>query len=366
MRQRIFLLLLLCSSFLLSSEIALAFKQGKAKGHVGTFAHIDFIGDSTFFDLSSSFSYQTASFYGYKFFVSAWFNPPIYEVNRGFKDYKSWFEITELGINFFNSRLNFGFDAGRFAYKADWVYNYVQGVSFFHTYSPLISYSITWINQSAWVNYYKMTNFREADNWFGGLLADAVFKIPNTNVEINPYIYSVANMFWAPAVGAKATFEFLRWNSDLIWQGKLLSYVAYHNRDYKGSGILFWSDLIYKDRLRDYDVGGGIMVTDRNGVKDLAVFGQNTEFDNIDGMLEGGSTSLYAFSKFHFKYNISLKIATRLTFVGGNNLFGLETKLGYFPIKKLELGTDFLMLSGYQTQNKEDNYTLRMFLQYHF
>lgn len=365
MLQRL-VLVLLSASFLLSSEITLAFKNGKAKAHVGTFAHIDFVGDSTFLDLNASFSYQTASFYGYKFFTSAWFNPPLYEVNRGFKEHKSWFEISELGINFFNSRLNFGFDAGRFSYKADWVSNYVQGLSIFHTYSPLISYSITWINQSALIENYKMTGFRQADNWIGGLLADALFKIPNTNVEINPYIYSVANMFWAPAVGAKAIFKFLKLNSDLIWQGKLLSYVAYHNNRYRGSGILFWSDLIYKDRLRNFDAGGGIMATNRNGVSDLAVFGQNTEFENIDEMLEGGSTSLYAFGNFHFQYDISLKVATRLTFVGENNLFGLEMRAGYFPIQKLELGVNFMMLTGYKVQNKKDNYALRTFLQYHF
>lgn len=365
MLQRL-LLILLSASFLFSSEIALAFKNGKAKAHVGTFAQVDFTGDSTYVDLSASFAYQSASFYGYKFFTSAWFNPQIYEVNRGFRDNKKWFEITELGLNFFNSRLNFGFDAGRFSYKADWVDNYVQGLSFFHTYSPLISYSITWINQSALVESYKMTGFREADNWIGGLLTDAIFKIPNTNVEINPYIYSVANMFWAPAVGAKATFEFLKLNSDLIWQGKLLSYVAYHNSQYRGSGILFWSDLIYKDRLRKFDVGGGIMATNRNGVSDLAVFGQNTEFENIDGMLEGGSTSLYAYGKFHFVYDISLKTATRLTLVGKDTIFALESGARYFPIKKLELGLDFVMLTGYKSRQDREGYKMRTLLQYHF
>ncbi|WP_027327382.1 hypothetical protein [Helicobacter pametensis] len=358
--------LVLCFGSLISSEIALAFKQGKAKAHVGTFAYIDFLGDSTFWDLGASFSYQSGNFYGYKFLASAWFNPPLYEVNRGFRDNKTWFEITELGINFFNSRLNLGFDAGRFAYRADWVDNYVQGLSFFHTYSPFISYGITWINQSALVENYQMTGFRRSDNWLGGVLIDGQFKIPNTIIELEPYIYSVANMFWAPAIRTKATFEFLKFNSDLIWEGTLLSYVAYHNREFRGSGILFWSDLIYRDRLRNFDAGGGIMATNRNGVKDLAVFGQSTQFENIDGMLDGGSTSLYAFGKFHFKYDISLKIASRLTFVGENNLFGLEARAGYFPIKKLELGLDFLMLAGYKTQNKQDHYAMRAFLQYHF
>lgn len=358
-----FVCILLCFSFLFGSEIGNAFQRGKAKGHIGLFSHLDFVGDSTFLDLNTSFSYQSANFYGYKFFTSAWFNPPLYQVKDGFAKTKTWFEISELGLNFFNSKLNFGFDVGRFAYEADWVSNYVQGISFSHDYSPLISYGVTWINQSALITNYKNTGFYPAENWLGAVLLDASFKIPNTVVKITPYIYSVANMFWAPAIGAEANFGFLRWNANLIWKGTLLSYIAYHNKDYRGSGLLFYSDLTYRDKLRHLDAGGGIIAT--NGVKDLAVFGQNTEFENIDGILDGTSTTLYLFGKFHFPYDISLKTAMRLSMRGKENIFDFETRFGYFPIKKLELGLDFFVLTR-KTNEKRDSYSLRAFLQYHF
>lgn len=354
----------LCFVSLFSSEIPEAFKRGKMKAHIGTSSHIDLSGDSTFFDLNSSLSYMSANFYGYKFFSSVWFNPPLYESKRGFRDNKIWFEITELGVNFFHSQLNYGFDAGRFSFQADWVGNYVQGLSFFHTYSPLLDYSMTWINQAALIKDYKMKEFRSADNWLGGLLLEARIKIPQTIIELHPYIYSVADLFWASAVGANATFKFLRFNADLIWKGTLLTYVGYHNLTYQGSGILFWSDLIYKDYLRNFDAGGGIMAT--NGVKDLAIFGQNTEFENIDGMLNGVSTTLYAFGKLHFAYATSLKVAMRLSLKSQETIFGLETRLGYSPINKMELGLGFSMLNGFKNPINQDHYILRTFLEYHF
>lgn len=357
--------MILCSIFLFGSEIGNSFVRGKMKGQVGFFSHLDFGGDGTFLDLNASLAYQSASFYGYKFFTSVWFNPPLYETNQGFKNNKTWFEISELGLNFFHSKWNFGFDAGRFAYKADWVDNYVQGLSFFHTYSPMISYGITWINQSALITNYKITGFKNADNWIGGILIDMNFKIPNTVVEITPYIYSVANVFWAPSFGTKATFHFLKFNADLIWKGNLLSYIAYHNNRFRGSGILFYSDLVYRDRLRHLDVGGGIMVTDHNGVRDLAIFGQNTEFENIDGMLEGNATTLYWYGKFHFQYHISLKSAMRLSLTSRSKIFDFENQITYFPLEKLELGLSFLAIAGEKTK-KNDRYVMRTFVQYHF
>lgn len=333
------------------------------KAHIGTSSHVDFVGDSTFFDLNASLAYESANFYGYKFFSSIWFNPPIYESNRGFRDNKIWFEIPELGVNFFHSRLNYGFDAGRFAFQADWVDNYVQGLSFFHTYSPLIDYSITWINQSALIKNYQMKEFRSAGNWLGGLLLEADFKIPATIITINSYIYSVADLFWAPSVGANAIFKILRLNADVIWKGKLLTYVAYHNLSYGGSGVLFWSDLIYKDYLRNFHVGGGIMAT--NGVKQLSVFGQNTEFENIDGMLDRGATTLYVFGKAVPLPAVSLKAGMRLSIREQENLFGLEAKVGYSPIPKMELAIGFLMINGFENP-LNDRYILKTFLEYHF
>lgn len=362
--RRWLLYVILCFAPLISSEISEALKRGKMKAHIGTSSYIDLGGDSTFFDLNSSISYTSANFYGYKVFSSIWFNPPLYEKKRGFQENKIWFEIAELGVNFFHSQLNYGFDAGRFSYQADWVGNYVQGLSFFHTYSSLLDYSVTWINQAALIKDYQMKEFTSASNWFGGLLLEAKIKIPQTIIEIHPYIYSVADLFWAPAVGANAIFKLLRLNADLIWRGTLLSYVGYHNLAYQGSGILFWSDLIYKDYLRNFYVGGGIMTT--NGVKDLAVFGQNTEFENIDGMLDRISTTLYSYGKFYFSQTTSLKIATRLSLRNQETLFGLEARFGYSPINKMELGLGFSMLNGFKDPQKQDHYILKSFLEYHF
>lgn len=365
---RIFALFVCFSCLIFASEVGRAFYNGKAKGHVGTLAYVDFAGDGTFFDTSLSLAYKSASFYGYKFYTSAWFNPRIYEFGRGFEDHKTWFEIPELGISFFNSQLNFGFDAGRFSYTSDWVDNYVQGLSFYHTYSPLISYEVTWINQSARIKNTEITGFRGNGNWIGGLLVSGDFKIPNTNVVLTPYAYSVADVFWVPGFKARTSFDFLSLNSSLEIYAHLLSYVAYSDYNFQGDGIVYWSDVTYKDHLRKYEVGGGIVATNYFGAPRLDIFGQNSIFENLDGVLAGKTTTLYVFGKIDLPYNIGVNSSFRLGISSDDLLYGFEVKANYFLTKNWEIGTDFLMLVGGNTRNnpKGDNYVVRTFLQYYF
>lgn len=365
--KRLFFLFLL-PYLLLSSEIGRAFKEGKLKGHVGTLINADFVGDSTYLDLSTSLAYETANFYGYKFFASMWFNPKLYEVNRGFRDNKTWLEFPELGVNFYNTRLNFGFDAGRFAYQRDWINNYVQGLSFFHSPTSWVDYEITWINRSAWIDYYRVRNYEGAGNWIGGLWASANFKIPNTTLVLTPYAYSVANHFWSPAIKARMDFFFPNISGKLEAMATLLFYTAYHDKKHQGDSLMYWSDLTWKDTRGRYEAGGGIMVSAIDGVRDIDIFGQNTGFEDTTGLFDSNMTTLYAFGKFNFKYDISLKTSMRTSISPSTDvIFGWETRANYFPIKDLEVGLDLILIMGAQKLGLgSDQGKMRAYLQYHF
>ncbi len=363
------LLVFLLSIFLHSSELGEAFRSGKAKGHVGTLVDADFVGDGTYLDLSASLSYRSGIFYGYDFYASAWLNPKLYEMNRGWRDNKTWLEFPELGIGFFNDRLNFGFDAGRFSYTRDWIKNYVQGISFYHAPTQEIDYEITWINRSSLIEYYKVEMYHGAEHWLGGLWASGNFKIPNTTAVISPYIYSVADLFWASAAKASMDFYFPTLSGKLEARATLLFYVAYHNRQFRGDSVMYWSDLIWKDTRNRFEAGGGILAVSSYGAKDLSVFGQNTDFINTTGIFEGNMTTLYAFGKFNFKYDISLKTSMRTTIsTQGGVIFGFEAQTGYYPIKNLKLGLDLTMVAGADQfpQTKGDQYGMRTYVQFFY
>lgn len=363
-----FVFFLLLPILLFSSEAGRAFKEGKLKGHVGALINADFLGESTYLDASTSLAYETANFYGYKFFTSVWFNPKLYEMNRGFQENKTWLEFPELGVNFYNSKRNFGFDAGRFAYQRDWVYNYVQGLSFFHAPTPLIDYEITWINRSAWIDYYRVRNYDGAGNWIGGLWVSANFKIPDTTLTITPYAYSVANHFWSPAVKGVMDFYFPNINGVLQAKATLLFYTAYHDKKHEGDSIMYWSDLTWKDTRGRYETGGGIMVSAIDGVRGIDIFGQNTGFEDTTGIFESNMTTLYAFGKFNFKYDISFRTSMRTTISpAADVIFGWETRTSYFPTKNLEVGLDLIMIAGAKKLNfGEDEGKMRIYLQFYF
>lgn len=363
----IFFFLLPC--LLLSSEIGRAFKEGKLKGHVGTLVNADFLGDGTYLDLSTSLAYETGNFYGYKFFASMWFNPKLYEMNRGFKDNKTWLEFPELGVNFYNSKLNFGFDAGRFEYQRDWINNYVQGLSFFHSPNSMVDYEITWINRSAWIDYYRVRMFEGAGNWIGGLWASANIKIPDSTLVLTPYAYSVANHFWSPALKASMDFYFPELSGMLQARATLLFYTAYHDKQHDGDSLMYWSDLTWKDTRGRYEAGGGIMVSAIDGARDIDIFGQNTGFEDTTGLFDANMTTLYAFGKFNFKYDISLKTSMRTSISPeAKVIFGWETQASYFPIKNLEVGLDLIMIIGAEqfANLGKDKGEMRAYLQFYF
>lgn len=111
------------------------------------------------------------------------------------------------------------------------------------------------------------------------------------------------------------------------------------------------------------------MAVSSYGVRDLDVFGQNTDFINTTGIFEGNMVTLYAFGKFNFKYDISLKPSLRTSIsTQGGVIVGFEAQAGYYPIKNLKLGLDLTVVSGADQfpQTKGDQYGMRTYVQFFY
>ncbi|GAA7267176.1 hypothetical protein HpCK38_19780 [Helicobacter pylori] len=186
---------------------------------------------------------------------------------------------------------------------------------------------------------------------------------------MTPYIYSVADLLWASAAKGSMNFYFPTISGNLQARATLLFYVAYHNRKFRGDSVMYWSDLIWKDTRNRFEAGGGMMAVSSYGVKDIDVFGQNTDFINTTGIFEGNMITLYAFGKLNFKYDISLKTSLRTSIsTQGGTIIGFEVQTGYYPIKNLKLGLDLTMVSGANKfpQIQGDQYGMRTYVQFFY
>lgn len=110
------------------------------------------------------------------------------------------------------------------------------------------------------------------------------------------------------------------------------------------------------------------MVSAIDGVRDIDIFGQNTGFEETVGLFDANMTTLYAFGKFNFKYDISLKTSMRTTISpSADVIFGWETRANYFPIKDLEIGLDLMMIIGAEKLGLGgDEGKMRVYLNFYF
>ena len=203
MKRILAVLLCVCGFYEVANanNIAQLLLTGRPSGHMGVYYQGMTGGAPSFADANVSLAYQTQRFQGVALGGSMWAATKLYQAHGGdFSQVKDNFVLTELYASFVNpNRLSVY--AGRFQTNSEWIKHYTQGVSATYEDIENLKLDFIWAYKNAYVTNYRMDNFTNPFGSVGALYLGATITLPESPLQITPYLYAAPNDF--TAFGAK-------------------------------------------------------------------------------------------------------------------------------------------------------------------
>nr|WP_317405192.1 Opr family porin [uncultured Helicobacter sp.] len=326
-----------------ANNIAQLLLTGRPSGHMGIYYQGMTGGAPSFADANVSLAYQTQRFQGVALGGSMWAATKLYQAHGGdFSQVKDNFVLTELYASFVNpNRLSVY--AGRFQTDSEWIKHYTQGVSATYEDIENLKLDFIWAYKNAYVTNYRMDNFTNPFGSVGALYLGATITLPESPLQITPYIYAAPNDF--TAFGAKVLVA-VPVNTALLY-GKMhfLSFSARNDKiidhsSTKGDGGFVW--LEGGAKWLGMNIGGGVLSVAENGARGIDSFGQSSYFERREGLFYNNATSLYGFLEYDLRQYVQLDAAIRHTSIGRKNIFNWEVGLVSEPQHNIKLGAKII------------------------
>ncbi|WP_300447005.1 Opr family porin [uncultured Helicobacter sp.] len=337
LRIFVFICALLQSAY--TNDIAQLLLTGKPSGHMGLYYQGMTGGAPSFVDANVSLAYQTRRLRGVALGASMWAATKLFQLNTGdFSQVKSNFVFTELYANFTNPN-RISASLGRFAIDSEWIKYYTQGAALSYEDIENLKIDFIWANRSAYVTNYRMDDFYNPFGGVGSLYLSAAATLPDSPLQITPYIYAAPSDF--TAFGFKVLVAVPAPSATLYGKMHFLSFVSKSDRviDYavtNGDGGFVW--LEGGAKWSGFNVGGGVISVTENGARGIDAFGQSSYFERREGLFYNDATTLYAFLQYDLKQYIQLDSAIRHTSIGTKHIFNWEIGLVSEPQYNIELG----------------------------
>lgn len=313
------------NSILCANDLARMFLAGRPGGHMGVYYQGMTGGAPSFVDTNVSLSYVSQRLNGLEFGGSMWAAAKLFQSHIGdFAKVKQDFVLTALYAGFINPD-RISVYAGRFKTDSEWIKHYTQGVAVNYEDIENLKVEFIWAWKNAYVTDYRMDDFYNPYGNVGSIYLGATLRLPETLLDITPYIYFAPNDF--VGFGAKILVEVPV--NDAILYGKMhfLSFTPRNDKqiDFSsadGDGGFVWFEGGAK--WRGMNTGGGVISVAENGARGVDSFGQSSYFERREGLFYNNATSLYGFLEYDIKHYMQLDSAIRHTSIGSKNIFNWE------------------------------------------
>ena len=339
---------ILACAFVLSgianaNDLARWLLTGTPSGHMGLYYQGMTGHAPTFVDANVSLAYQTQRLRGLGLGTSMWAATKLYQAKAGdFSQVKENFVFTEFNASFVNPN-RISMYVGRFKTDSEWIKYYTQGAAVSYEDVENLQVNFIWAWKNAYVTNYRVQDFSNPFGSIGAMYLSAALTLPDSPLQITPYIYMAPNDFTAFALKVLVAVPV----SSAILYGKMhfLSFTARNDKviDYsqtRGDGGFVW--LEGGAKWSGLSAGGGVISVAKNGARGIDSFGQSSYFERREGLFYNNATTLYGFVEYDLKQYVQLDGAIRHTSIDSKNIFNWEVGLTSEPVTNIKIGTKLI------------------------
>lgn len=342
MRKIFVIAVCMCALLTISNanDIQRLLLTGKPSGHMGLYYQGMTGGAPSFVDANVSLAYETQRLGGLGFGTSMWAATKLFQTHSGdFSRVKDNFVFTEFNVNFENPN-RISMYLGRFKTDSEWIKHYTQGASVSYEDIENIKIDFIWANKNAYVTHYRMDDFHNPFGSVGAAYLSATITLPESPLQITPYVYIAPNDFNSFAL--KAIVAVPAASSVLYGKMHFLAFNARNknkiidNSNTSGDGGFVW--LEGGAKWLGINVGGGVISVSANGARGIDSFGQSSYFERREGLFYNNATTIYGFLEYDLKQYMQFDAAIRHTTIGGKNIFNWEAGIISEPQYNIKLG----------------------------
>lgn len=346
MKKIIATLVCMCalSPVILAVDIGRLLLTGRPFGHMGVYYQGMTGGAPSFADVNVSLGYESQRYAGIAVGGSMWAATRIFQNKGGdfSKVIPDPFVLTELYANFINPN-RISMYAGRFRTDSEWVKHYTQGAQIVYEDVENLKVDFIWAWKNAYVTNYRMDNFYNPFGGVGALYLGATITLPESPLEITPYIYAAPGDF--TSLGAKVLVAVPAGEAVLYGKMHFLSFMGRSDRvidglSSRGDGGFVW--LEGGAKWNGLSAGGGIISVAKNGARGIDSFGQSSYFERREGLFYDNANTFYGFLEYDLKQYVQLDSAIRHTGIGSKNIFNWEVGITSEPQKNIKIGAKII------------------------
>lgn len=342
MRKLIAILACACglSPALWAADLGHLLLTGRPFGHMGMYYQGMTGGAPSFVDANVSLGYESQRYAGVAVGGSMWAATKLFQYKGGdfAKVIQDPFVLTELYASFINPH-RISMYAGRFKTDSEWIKYYTQGAQVVYEDVENLKVDFIWAWKNAYVTNYRMDNFSNPFGGIGALYLGATLTLPESPLEITPYIYGAPGDF--TSVGAKVLVAIPVQEAVLYGKMHFLSFVSNNDRMIDssvtaGDGGFVW--LEGGAKWNGLNAGGGVISVAKNGARGIDSFGQSSYFERREGLFYNNATTLYGFLEYDIRQYMQLDSAIRHTAIGSKSIFNWEVGVVSEPQKGIKIG----------------------------